>query len=110
MFVGVYCEDKEHFLYTVPNRTSETVFDTITTCIKPGTTIISDLWGAVQWGNQFKDDEFSSYDDQHCQNFIHPLSGAHKSLPHSKILQLSLPGSTHVPMSYRFNLYLFGQS
>ena len=46
VFGGIYRETRECFMYTVPDRSAATLLPIIQGSIRPGTTIMSDLWAA----------------------------------------------------------------
>ena len=46
VFGGICRQTGECFMYTVPDRSAATLLPIIQATIRPGTTIMSDMWGA----------------------------------------------------------------
>ena len=72
---GGWCRDtKESFMYTVPNRTADTLVAIIQDVIRPDTTVMSDLWRAY---NSLGTAGFQHLTVNHSMNFVDPITGAH---------------------------------
>jgi len=74
VFGGVEGESGKTFLVPVPDRTAETLMAVIDAWIEPGTTVISDCWGA------YRDLGSQGYTHQtvnHSIHFVDPHTGAH---------------------------------
>lgn len=74
VFGGICRDTNECFMYAVPNRTAATLLPIIQVSIRPGTTIMSDLWraygGIAAMG-------FQHLTVNHQMNFVDPVTGAH---------------------------------
>ena len=46
VFGGIDCNTKEGFLVPVPRRNAATLMPILTRYVRPGTTVVSDLWEA----------------------------------------------------------------
>ena len=77
VFGGVCRETKETFLYAVEDRTANTLLQCIKECIKPGTTIMSDLWKSYDKISEIPGMNFTHYRVNHSKNFVDPVTGAH---------------------------------
>lgn len=77
VFGGICREDKQCFLYAVPDRTAETLLSVIRECINPGTTIISDKWSAYKEIKEIPGMNFTHLTVNHSENFVDPATGAH---------------------------------
>uniref|UniRef100_A0A914QR49 ISXO2-like transposase domain-containing protein n=1 Tax=Panagrolaimus davidi TaxID=227884 RepID=A0A914QR49_9BILA len=75
-FGGVERESGEVFLVHVERRDALTLLPIIQRYIRPGTTIISDLWRAYG-GISRLPEGYNHYTVNHSQNFVDPETGAH---------------------------------
>lgn len=73
VFGGVCEETKESFLYAVDNRSAASLIPIIQQTIRPGTTIISDLWRAYNVINAIG---YNHLTVNHSINFVDPITGA----------------------------------
>lgn len=76
VFGGICRENRECFLFSVPDRSANTLLPIIQQHIRPGTTIMSDEWAAYRDipnvpGN------YNHLTVNHSQNFVNPLNNAH---------------------------------
>ena len=75
VFGGICRETGECFLYPVEDRSAATLLPIIRDSIRPGTTIISDLWQSY---NQIPNiGNYIHLTVNHSQNFVDPVTGAH---------------------------------
>ena len=75
---GGWCrETKESFMYTVPDHSAATLLPIIQTAIRPGTTIMSDLWRAYGGIVAIQGMGFNHLTVNHSLNFVDPLTGVH---------------------------------
>ncbi|CAI4227342.1 unnamed protein product [Auanema sp. JU1783] len=75
VFGGICREDKQCFLYVVPDRTQEMLESCIRASVRPGTTIISDCWRSYN-GIETMGLEYRHLTVNHSKNFVDPTSGA----------------------------------
>jgi transposase-like protein len=74
VFGGVERESGKTFLVPVKDRTADTLMTVIRDWIEPGTTVISDCWGAYHdLGSQC----YRHRTVNHSNNFVDPHTGAH---------------------------------
>ena len=74
---GGWCrETKESFMYTVPDRSAPTLLPIIQNAIRPGTTIMSDLWRAYGGIGAIQGMGFDHLTVNHSVNFVDPITGA----------------------------------
>ena len=72
---GGWCrETKESFMYAVPDRSAATLLPIIQTAIRPGTTIMSDLWRAYGGIVAMQGMGFNHLTVNHSLNFVDPLT------------------------------------
>ena len=69
VFGGICRKTGKCFLYTVQNRTKETLFGCIKANILPGTTIISDCWKAYNGIEEIEGHELKHLTVNHSENF-----------------------------------------
>jgi hypothetical protein len=74
VFGGVERESGRTFLIPLPDRSADTLLNIIHTWIEPGTTIISDYWGAYR---RLGDDGYRHETVNHSLCFVDPWTGAH---------------------------------
>lgn len=77
VFGGVCRENREVFLYAVPDRTAETLTECIKNSIRPGTTIYSDLWRSYNGLKKIPGMRYKHFTVNHSENFVDPKTGAH---------------------------------
>ena len=70
---GICRETKECFLYSVPDRSAQTLIPIIQQAVLSGSTVISDEWAAYNRLSDF----FTHETVNHSINFVDPQSGAH---------------------------------
>lgn len=75
VFGGICRDTGECFLFCVPDRTAATLLPLIQSHIRPGTTIVSDLWRA--YGGIGNIPGFTHLTVNHSVNFVDPTTGAH---------------------------------
>lgn len=75
VFGGICRDTGECFMVCVPDRTAATLLPIITTHIRPGTTVVSDLWRA--YGGISNIPGFTHLTVNHSVNFVDPTTGAH---------------------------------
>uniref|UniRef100_A0A915LB63 ISXO2-like transposase domain-containing protein n=1 Tax=Romanomermis culicivorax TaxID=13658 RepID=A0A915LB63_ROMCU len=73
VFAGYDVETKESFMVPVARRNAATLLPLIQQYIRPGTTIISDMWGAY---NTVANLGYQHLTVNHSINFVDPLTGA----------------------------------
>lgn len=74
VFGGICRQTRESFMYTVPDRSAATLLPIIQASIRPGTTIMSDLWAAYG-GIQAMG--YAHLTVNHTYNFVDPVTNAH---------------------------------
>ena len=74
VFGGVDCASKEGFLVTVPRRDAATLLAVLQQYVRPGTTVVSDLWAAY---NTIGNLGYQHLTVNHSVNFVDPVTGAH---------------------------------
>lgn len=76
VFGGICRETGENFLYAVPDRSANTLIPIIQNSIRPGTTIISDMWQSY---NEIPNlgNNYTHLTVNHSKNFVDPITGAH---------------------------------
>ena len=74
VFGGICREDRQSFLYPVEARDAATLLPTIRDSVRPGTTILSDMWAAY---NQIQQDGYQHGTVNHSLNFVDPVTGVH---------------------------------
>ena len=75
---GGWCrQTKESFMYAVPDRSAATLLPIIQASIRPGSTIISDLWRAYGGIAAMQGMGFNHLTVNHSINFVDPQTGAH---------------------------------
>lgn len=77
VFGGICRENKECFMYAVPDRTKDTLLECIKQCINEGTTIYSDCWKSYDDIAILPNMRFEHLTVNHSQNFVDPDTGAH---------------------------------
>lgn len=75
VFGGVCRETRECFMFAVEDRTAATLLPIIQDCIRPGTTIVSDLWRAYH-GIANLPAGFNHLTVNHSIHFVDPVTGA----------------------------------
>ncbi|KAL7635439.1 UNVERIFIED_CONTAM: hypothetical protein RMT77_014508 [Armadillidium vulgare] len=75
VFGGICRESKELFLFSVPNRSEEKLFECIKEKIKPKTTIISDCLKSYINIEKIPGFDYKHIQINHSKNIIHPISG-----------------------------------
>ena len=77
--VGIERGEKTHyFVEYVPHRDRASLLPVITRCILPGTTIITDDWGAYRRLCRYTSNmEYNHFVVVHARNFVDPTTGAH---------------------------------
>ncbi|XP_076034763.1 male abnormal protein mab-31-like [Oratosquilla oratoria] len=102
VFGGVCRETKECFLYAVPRRNAETLTQCIKRSIRPGTTIISDLWKAYDGISLLDGYNYKHCTVNHSKNFVDPKTGANtqavESMWHSLKMKKKRQGGIHRQM------------
>ena len=74
VFGGICRETRDSFMFTVPDRSAPTLLPIIQASIRPGTTIMSDLWAAYG-GIQAMG--YAHLTVNHTYNFVDPVTNAH---------------------------------
>jgi transposase-like protein len=74
VFGGVERESGKTFLVPVPDKTAETLMAVIDAWIEPGTTVISDCWGAYR---DLDAQGYTHYTLNHSIGIVHQRTGAH---------------------------------
>lgn len=74
VFGGICRETNECFMYLVPDRSANTLLPIIRDSIRPGTTIMSDLWASY---GGIRAMGFQHLTVNHSLNFVDPITGAH---------------------------------
>jgi transposase-like protein len=74
VFGGVERESGRTFFVPVPDRSAETLIAVIRDWIVPGTTVISDCWGAYY---DLEEQGYSHLTVNHTIGFVDPVSGVH---------------------------------
>lgn len=77
VFGGICRETREVFLYTVPDRSRQTLESVIRNSIAPGSIIVSDGWAAYNYIDQIDGMNYSHQVVNHSENFVDPTTGAH---------------------------------
>lgn len=75
VFGGICREDKNCFIFAVPDRSADTLIPIIQNQILPGTTILSDQWRA--YNNIANNGQFAHMTVNHSLNFVDPVTGVH---------------------------------
>jgi len=81
VFGGVERESGETFLVPVKDRTVDTLMAVIRDWIEPGTTVISDCWGAYR---DLDSQSYTPHTVNHSIHFVDPHTGAHTNTIVSK--------------------------
>jgi transposase-like protein len=76
VFGGICRESGKCFLFAVTDKTSLTLLPIISKCILPGSTIISDKWGAYNDIAKLPNN-YRHLIVNHSEHFVDPISGAH---------------------------------
>ena len=76
VFGSICRETKEVFLIQVENRTKEVLLSEICKYIRPGSTIISDMWPAYAGIGKIEGYKYVHFTVNHSENFVDPGSGA----------------------------------
>ena len=72
---GGWCREiKESFMYSIPDRSAQTLLPIIQATIRPGTTIMSDMWAAY---GGIAAMGFQHLTVNHTLNFVDPQTGVH---------------------------------
>ena len=74
VFGGIDTTTNEGFLVAVPQRNAATLLPIIQQFIRPGTTVVSDLWAAY---NTIGNIGYRHLTVNHQVNFVNPVTGAH---------------------------------
>lgn len=74
VFGGICRQTSECFLYAVSDRSANTLLPIIQTCVRPGTTIMSDLWAAYNGMQNLP--QYTHLTVNHSIQFINPVNGA----------------------------------
>ena len=74
VFGGICRQTRASFMFTVPDRSAQTLLPIIQQSILPGTTIMSDMWAAYGGIGAMG---FQHLQVNHTYNFVDPNTGAH---------------------------------
>ena len=74
VFGGIDCNTKEGFLVPVPRRNAAILMPILTRYVRPGTTVVSDLWGAY---NMIGAHGYTHDTVNHSLHFVDPVTCAH---------------------------------
>jgi transposase-like protein len=74
VFGGVERDSGRTFFVPVPDRSAETLVAIIRDWIEPGTTVISDCWGAYY---HLEEEDYTNLTVNHTIGFVDPETGAH---------------------------------
>ena len=80
VFGGVERESGKMFLVPVPDRIADTLKDVIDAWIEPGTTVISDCWGAYR---DLDAEGYTHHTVNHSIGFVDERTGAHTNTTES---------------------------
>jgi hypothetical protein len=107
VFGGVERESGATFLVPVPDRTADTLMAIIRTWIEPGTTVISDCWGAY---HDIGSHGYNHRTVNHSLYFVDPNTGAHTNTIESTWHQVKVfLGPYNLREDYHYHLahYMF---
>lgn len=94
VFGGICRQTSESFLYAVPDRSANTLLPIIQECIRPGTTIMSDLWASYNGINNLPE-QYTHLTVNHSIQFVNPVNGANTQMIESNWNQAKIRNKRH---------------